>query len=393
MDTQLTVYSKKVKKKPELDNFDLQVMKTVKDSVGDQKGLILSIDGSHADIVNDNVRKYTGKSMAAKASTFYTPGPKPYLLNHNDDVRPVGRIYDAVFNKTSIPYKNGQTASGVLKLGVFIPQVGKDETIDLFKSGIYLDNSIGFSRETAKCSICDQDWMNLKKDKNGKVEEYCEHIPGRVYDNDLCYPIIDIKEFNESSAVFGKPADFLSKVKAMSTQDKFSIDMNSTILDYDFVSKKDDTNLFFSMDEINYGKSVTKTEDLKGEDMDLKEVSDKLEASIEKLVKPIQDKISELDTKISALDKSSETAASTDKEKLSTLQAEFDKLKTENAELSTKFTAVTDEATKTATELAEVKTQLTDAVAAKEKLEKENTDKTTVVAKPRVSVAEKYSQI
>jgi len=394
METQLTVYSKKVKKKPELDAFDLQVMKTVKESVGDTKGLILSVDASHADIINGNVRKYTGKSMAAKAPTFFSPQPKPYLLNHNNAIRPVGRIYDSVFNKTPIPYKDGQTASGVLKLGVFIPEISNDNTIELFKAGLYLDNSIGFSKATAVCSICNQDWMNLKKDKNGKEEEYCEHIPGRLYDTELCYPIIDIKEFTESSAVFGKPADFLSKVKAMSTQDKVAIDSNTTLLDYDFVGKSEETNLFFAMDEINYGKSVIKTKDLEGEDMDLKEVSEKLETSISLLVKPIQDKLTEIDSKVSKLEKAGEVETEvSDKEKLSTLQGEFDKLKLENAELSTKLTAATDSTTKIEKELAETKTQLADVVAQKEKLEKDSADKTVVVTKPRTSVAHKYSQI
>lgn len=389
MDTQLTVYSKKVKKKPELDAIDLQVMKTVKESIGDQKGLILSIDGSHADIVNDNIRKYTGKSMAAKASTFYSPTPKPYLLNHNSEVRPVGRIYDAIFNKTAIPYKNGQTASGVLKLGVFIPQL-KDDTIDLFKSGLYLDNSIGFSRETAKCSICDQDWMNLKKDKNGKPEEYCEHIPGRLYDGELCYPIIDIKEFNESSAVFGKPADYLSKIKAMANQDKQSIDLNNTIMDFDYVQKNEETNLFFGMEDINYGTSITKNIDLKGEtnDMDLKEVSEKLEATLDKIVKPIQEKLSDLDTKLSNLSNGNK-----DEEKISTLQKELDTLKAEKTELVDKLTASTDVTTNTEKELVEIKQKLADMTAANEKLENDLKDKVTPVTKLRTNVAEKYSQI
>lgn len=254
--------SRQSKYKSEADPADVKIIEKVKkivDTMG-LKGLVVANDGSHSGYVNSNFRKYSDKSFKQNASTFYDPFPAPVLKHHDmfsDPSDAVGRVYDAVYQPGEWTYPDGQKASGLLKVGFFIPD---GEEADKITNHINITTSIGFRSSSARCSICGYDWRTNTKAK--KDAEDCNHEPGMVYDQKLCYLETDIARFREVSLVTS-PADMLSFLKAYARANKDSIDQGMDVRDVVDAEYSTDLPLNYIFKDIGYGGAVTVTADMK----------------------------------------------------------------------------------------------------------------------------------
>lgn len=254
--------SRQSKYKTEADPADVKIIEKVKkiiDTMG-LKGLVVANDGSHSGYVNSNFRKYSDKSFKQNASSFYDPYPAPVLKHHDmfsDPSDAVGRVYDAVFQSGEWTYPDGQKASGLMKVGFFIPE---GEEADKIANHINITTSIGFRTSNAKCSICGYDWRTKTKAK--KDAEDCTHEPGLVYDQKLCYLETDIARFREVSLVTS-PADMLSFLKAYARTNKDSIDSGMDIRDVVDAEYSTDLPLNYIFKDIGYGGAVTVTADMR----------------------------------------------------------------------------------------------------------------------------------
>jgi len=109
---------------------------------------------------------------------------KPLMLNHDTSRLPSGRWYEA---------KVTDTSEVVAKF--YIPHE-IPEHIDItsrIETGLLDSVSIGFSSKIHECSICTNDisdWPN------------CDHIPGREYDGETCYVLLDDITMQEASLVY-----------------------------------------------------------------------------------------------------------------------------------------------------------------------------------------------
>ena len=120
-----------------------------------------------------------------------------------DSSDPVGRVANipnsVKFKKMDVEIKDSATLSlknfPSCKLQVVF-HVNDAKTIERIKDGRYLTTSIGASSQSAKCSICGQDIAS----------ELCEHMKGNVYDDELCYWIVEDLSYHENSIV-AVPAD------------------------------------------------------------------------------------------------------------------------------------------------------------------------------------------
>lgn len=298
-------------KKSEPDAMDIRLIKNVSKIVSGSKGLVLANDTSHSGYVNKNNRKYTADSFASKFRTMFTPHPKPVLKSHNmvsglfgpdqgfDDA--IGRVYDSVFVPGNFKRADGQTADGVLKSGLFIPEGPEAEKV---RSGIHLTTSVGFSRDTAVCSICGFDHMASRMNRKQADEdlEECEHVPGRIYDKKLCYWNVDVREFGEVSTVTD-PADVMSMFTAMQEVDSTSY-AEMTARDALDIEYTPEGSLNYVCQDINYGKTFT-VKKPESDVSDSKQPPSK-EVIMDELIKilePLTDAVKDLKNKIEGLDK------------------------------------------------------------------------------------------
>lgn len=218
---------RRTNKKDSLDEIDADIYNSIKKTVGDEKGLIAVIDSTHSGIMNKNLRNYSDSSFKAKAKTFTSPFYKPLLLNHDSDMMSIGKTYDARHVPKSVKYSDGQTSTGFIKTGIWIPETSKTKDhIEEIRANNYLTVSVGFDPDSAKCSICGQDHLNRKKLKED--EEPCNHWPGDTYNGKLCFLFVDIKEFKEQSVV-NKPADQAAVIKAYAAN---GMDFDAGYLDF-----------------------------------------------------------------------------------------------------------------------------------------------------------------
>lgn len=108
----------------------------------------------------------------------------PLMLNHDTSNFPSGRWYEA-----KVDEQNQVVAK------FFVPQ--EVEEFNNIKSRIetgLLDSvSIGFSAKTHECSICGNDINDY---------ENCPHIPGKEYEGETCYVMLDNITASEASLVY-----------------------------------------------------------------------------------------------------------------------------------------------------------------------------------------------
>lgn len=175
------------------NKYDEVLIKNVTEKIKDLKrniGLVAVYDATHTGFVNHNNRLYETKSVKSRDyKTFYGPFPKPLVIDHFNDIVPIGRIYDAAWIKVDGGEWHGREMDGVVKTSAFVPKIPGDPYADRIASGNLMTVSSGFYSKSQKCSICGKDW------KISDEREECGHSPGSVYDGKKMYLITSGLEY------------------------------------------------------------------------------------------------------------------------------------------------------------------------------------------------------
>lgn len=180
-------------------------------------GGILVSEVMHTGIPTDNFWEYMDDGKLGRdASTFYTPAPTPFLVNHNtggeySDVVGRGSNLHAEYIKRTVDHTKGK-ATGYIKVGTYIPptsMIGNERTIDLINARqiVNLSASAISVKENNKCSICGENYFGPDH----------SHFRGEVYKGKVCIrQIYGPRRFREYSSVPGNPGDMDAILREMS---------------------------------------------------------------------------------------------------------------------------------------------------------------------------------
>lgn len=189
-----------------------------KDRAEKSRALKLETIATHSGkVINDRV--YRGSSVKDAIKSFVKGDgaayEKPFLLNHDREKDPIGRVKSAEYKQTASGkkwlndhFEPSPEGSGFVKLTSVITD---QDAIEKFLDGRYQTVSVGGSTDGAFCNICSkvQDklhpmWASYK-DEHGEECE-CRHIPGKTYGDSKAYVITGNLHYNEVSQV-SVPAD------------------------------------------------------------------------------------------------------------------------------------------------------------------------------------------
>lgn len=203
------------------------------------KGLLVTVKATHAAKLTRNNGFYLPEKMKAGAKTMLSREaggtsafPKPVLVNHDSLASPIGRIVAAEY----VDLTQG-VGTEVLQKNTLLHDLAKptplwraiDVVKELVKTGLLLDpdyRGLGYIKSTGRitdpeaitrilddryftvstgatsnkaiCSICEEDWASS--------DEVCGHVPGKTYDDMLCFLIAGDLTYEEWSFVT-RPAD------------------------------------------------------------------------------------------------------------------------------------------------------------------------------------------
>lgn len=150
----------------------------------DENSLMVDIEAIHSRITRNNTY-YSPECLKQSVPYWTNPYERPVIMHHNErDGQIIGRV-------KAVEYKETGTRSGTPEL-IFTVNVGDEEGKKGIKNGTLSTVSIGVIAHDLRCSICG---TNLAE------EGMCEHEKGEVYDDKLCYWIINKMEPKEVSYV------------------------------------------------------------------------------------------------------------------------------------------------------------------------------------------------
>lgn len=233
---------------------------------GGGRVLRAEIIATHAGRLTRNHGFYLPQKMADGAKSLLENFGKPMLVHHNAHADPVGRVVDAVYVDTSGAFQRtsrqdslikDMTAQGVpfwrhldlidalvdselikdptypglghIRAAVEITDI---EAVQKVADKRFMTVSIGASTDKAVCSICKVDWVE---------EGMCEHRPGQMYDEKLCFIIAGMLMYDEISFV-NVPADPMAMVisiqNGLDVQDSIKVDLAD--------EREGSVNFFFS---------------------------------------------------------------------------------------------------------------------------------------------------
>lgn len=138
------------------------------------------------------------------------------LGSHKDHEYSIGRLYKAWLEK------DGDIRR--LKARAYIlrddegPEISTNSIIRKILGGIIKDISAGFRPGWWQCSICEREMFMMGFFRmEWKGEEGCDHIPGEVYNGELCHAIDRDGHLNEASLVYkgACPEALINKVKEL----------------------------------------------------------------------------------------------------------------------------------------------------------------------------------
>lgn len=174
----------------------------------------IKVIASVAGVVTHNGMIYAPSKLRAAASRWTDTYPRPLIMHHDTDSRPVARAISARYVDYSMePPKGSKKDStividhssftdatkeqkGMLDLlkqpwvadqrknpGLGHLEVTFDVLDESFeqdvKKGLWISGSMGFDTDAIICPCCMKNWCN----------EYCDHYPGETYDGILCAPM------------------------------------------------------------------------------------------------------------------------------------------------------------------------------------------------------------
>lgn len=195
--------------------------------------LLARINATHSGLITGNFGIYFPNHMKDGLKSFTKPFNKPWLLNHDDNGVPVGRIQKADYISLADSYprladKIRQLESGSLDreeevalmksmmktlenpkhqgfgFASLVVKITDQETIQRVLDGTYLTVSTRQRSESATCSICLADWLK---------GDHCSHFPGEFDKeaNQRCYIFTGPLFYKEGSFV-PVPADEFAQV-------------------------------------------------------------------------------------------------------------------------------------------------------------------------------------
>lgn len=201
--------------------------------------LLLRVPATHAAVINGNRRWYRPDKMADSCHTWLENGyPKPVLVAHDEKGAPIGRVIDAKYvdlswkYKTDFPIINDSVfyssdadtradlfetiewitdnlcdlddyeGLGFIELGL---QITDPDAIQKVLRKEYLTVSVGFSTDSAICSVCHQDWAE---------DDKCKHKLGKMYDGKTMFLVTGDFNYRECSFV-NVPADPFAKIASV----------------------------------------------------------------------------------------------------------------------------------------------------------------------------------
>ena len=267
-----------------------------KDSTSDTgSSLLVKVAASHAGVINSNHRFYRPDRMQEAAHQWVPENgkyPKPVLCEHNNKSDVLGRVRSARYVDESYRWANDFPT---IKDSVFY-----DKKIDLYKSidwvvdnlmpledysglgylelGLnitnpdaigkvmrdeYLTVSVGFTTDSAICSICHQDWGQ---------DDKCEHRPGmKDEETGRTAFLIPNKFFYDEISFVNFPADpFAGKINKDSLKDSLNrkffmglthakqqafcvaagMSMSDAVLDYDVQIMEDNVATVYDLTKL-----------------------------------------------------------------------------------------------------------------------------------------------
>lgn len=146
--------------------------------------------------------RFKAGALVDVANKINTDG-LPVLMNHNSGQFPVGMWFQAKVNEKE------QTVAQFY-MPTEIPE--HNDIMARIDTGILDSVSIGFTASLRTCSICSNDINDY---------ENCPHIPGRTYNNEICYVELDGVSPSEGSLVYS------GAVKAAKIQEDYMVKSTS----------------------------------------------------------------------------------------------------------------------------------------------------------------------
>ena len=152
-----------------------------------KRKLIVKMEAIHVG-KTANKTFYTEEGLKNGLKTWTQPYNKPVLTHHNSyNGEAIGRILEANYSNQMISGKSGLE---------FTVEITDPQAIEKVLDGRYHTVSIGASTDKVTCNICGTD----------RTEDWCEHYPGRKYDEQECHFIIGTTNGREVSYV-NTPSD------------------------------------------------------------------------------------------------------------------------------------------------------------------------------------------
>lgn len=209
------------------------------------------IEATHSGFINANNFFYTPMGMKDGIPSFTEPYGKPICVNHNTDVDPVGRIYEANY----IDYKQYDSSPLVKKIKTNPAAKLVDTVKEFIKTPLYRSPSYkGLGHSEIYAEITDQDAMQKVLDKryltvsvSGGVDSAycsvcgvdklsdsdntCSHYRGEIYDGEKAFLIGGNMKFKETSYV-NIPADPNTDTKIIQDSTYEFMDGIIEIVDY-----------------------------------------------------------------------------------------------------------------------------------------------------------------
>ena len=217
---------------------DFKKTKQFKDNMSMNGGRTLRIDlvATHSGRLTRNNGFYLPQKMRDGVGTFTESYGKPILIHHDQHQDPVGRVISAKYIDTSIDFHGNQNQEALVRglskneltfgasLSIIESMIEDDRFSDPGYPGLgyilvtadltdpeaiqkvmdkrYLTVSVGATTDKAICSICKKDMVE---------EGFCEHKPGKVYDDKKCFLTAGSLSYDELSFI-NTPADSLAQI-------------------------------------------------------------------------------------------------------------------------------------------------------------------------------------
>lgn len=186
----------------ELPNLSEGYAQFEEKAFAESHALVTQIAAIHAGITK-NFNSYKADYLESSLTSWYTPYPKPIIINHDVHSEPLGRVVGA-----SMAQEEDGTPYIAIQAAIIDPAA-----VAKVNDKRYLTGSVGGRATEAACSVCGTDWAAPKENARGGLP--CKHVRGRIYKDTIATLEMRGIEWAEYSFV-NVPSDINSKIKSIS---------------------------------------------------------------------------------------------------------------------------------------------------------------------------------